>query len=104
MYLCIKGKPNPPKAPISDIIKVNREREIVHSCQKPKGLIYTLLNTFTKEGDLIFDPFMGSATTAVACHKLKRRYIGFELDKEYFDLANERIEKEKNQISIFDLI
>lgn len=76
----------------------------IHPTQKPLALIEKLINEFTKYGDLILDPFMGSGTTAVACHKLKRRYIGFELDKEYFDLANERLDAVKAQISIFDLL
>ena len=76
----------------------------IHPTQKPLALIEKLINEFTKYGDLILDPFMGSGTTAVACHKLKRHYIGFELDKEYFDLANERLDKAKAQLSIFDLL
>ncbi len=78
--------------------------EQIHQNQKPVDLIAKMLNIHSKENDLILDLFMGSGTTAVACHKLKRRYIGFELDKEYFDLANERLEQAKSQLSIFDLI
>ena len=74
-----------------------------HPTQKPLELIYKLLKIHTKQGDLVLDPFMGSGTTAVACHKLKRRYIGFELDEEYFNIANERLDAVKAQISIFDL-
>ena len=74
-----------------------------HPTQKPLELIYKLLKIHTKEGDLVLDPFMGSGTTAVACYKLNRRYIGFELDEEYFNIANERIDAVKAQISIFDL-
>lgn len=80
----------------------HREKRI-HPTQKPLPLIEWLLNKYTKEGDLILDPFMGSGTTAVACHKLKRHYICFELDKEYFNLASERLEVQKAQLSIFDL-
>lgn len=76
----------------------------IHPTQKPLPVIEWILNKYTKEGDLICDPFMGSGTTAVACHKLQRRFIGFELDKEYYDLANERIEEVKNQLSIFDIL
>lgn len=65
-------------------------------------LIIDILNKFTKEGDLILDPFMGSFTTAVACHKMQRRFIGAELDKEYFDKGTERLNKIKSQISMFD--
>ena len=48
---------------------------------------------FTREGDIIFDPFMGTGTTAVICKELKRNFIGCELVKEYCDIANGRIEK-----------
>lgn len=91
---------------LTDIWRVARitGNEQIHQNQKPVDLIAKILNIHSKESDLVFDPFMGSGTTAVACHKLKRRYIGFELDKEYFDLANQRLEKAKNQISIFDLL
>lgn len=75
----------------------------IHPTQKPLKLIYKLLEIHTKEGDLILDPFMGSCTTAVACYKMNRHYIGFELDKEYFALGQKRLQEVQNQISIFDL-
>lgn len=77
--------------------------ERFHPTQKPTQIICQLLNYYTKENDLILDPFMGSFTTAVACHKLKRRFIGAELDEEYYRLGSERLRAEQNQISIFDL-
>lgn len=73
-----------------------------HPTQKPTQLIIQLINYYTKEGDLIFDPFMGSFTTAVCCHKTGRRYLGAEPDKEYFDKGSERLNKLKSQISFFD--
>lgn len=82
----------------------NGSEKRIHPTQKPLRVIEWILNKYTKEGDLICDPFIGSGTTAVACHKLKRRYIGFELDGEYFDFASERIERAKSQISIFDFV
>ena len=54
-------------------------------------LIRKLIKIHSKENDLILDPFMGSGTTAVACIQLKRRFIGFELYKEYVKIAEERI-------------
>lgn len=82
----------------------NGSEKRIHPTQKPLPVIEWILNKYTKEGDLVCDPFMGSGTTAVACHKLKRRYIGFELDEEYFNLAQKRIDKEKSQLSIFDFV
>ena len=72
-----------------------------HPTQKPLPVMEWLISRYTKEGDLILDPFLGSGTTAVACHKTKRRYIGFELDKEYFQIASRRIEDAKSQLSLF---
>lgn len=77
--------------------------ERFHPTQKPTQIICQLLNYYTKENDLIFDPFMGSFTTAIACHRLKRKFIGAELDKEYFDKGSKRLEQEMAQLSIFDL-
>lgn len=51
--------------------------------------------------DIILDPFMGGGTTAVACLRTKRHFIGFELNKEYFDKANKRIKLEQQQLSLF---
>jgi DNA modification methylase len=47
------------------------------------------------EGDVVLDPFMGSGTTAIACINTNRQYIGFELDKDYYNIANERIKSHK---------
>ena len=52
-------------------------------------------------GDTVLDPFMGSGTTAVACIKEKRHFIGFELNKDYFDKACRRIDAERRQLSLF---
>lgn len=46
----------------------------------------------TDEGDIVFDPFMGSGSTGVACANLNRRFLGIESDKKYFEIAKERIE------------
>lgn len=82
----------------------NGSEKRIHPTQKPLALMEWILNKYTKAGDLILDPFMGSGTTAVACHKLKRRYIGFELDEEYYKKAAARLEQAKSQLSIFDLV
>jgi len=50
-----------------------------------------ILTTFTKEGDIILDPFLGSGTTAVACAELNRKYIGIEIDKNMIDIAKKRL-------------
>ena len=53
------------------------------------------------EGDLVLDNCMGSGTTAVACIKENRHFIGYEITKEYFDIAQERIKQEQSQLTLF---
>ena len=48
---------------------------------------------FSKEKDIVLDPFIGSGSLAVACKQLNRRYVGFEIDKKYYKIANERVKK-----------
>ncbi len=68
-----------------------------HSASFPISLPMWFIKLFTEEGDLVLDPFIGSGTTAVACVKLNRHFIGIEAMKEYHDLATEAIEKAKNE-------
>lgn len=74
-----------------------------HPTQKPTQLWTSLLNYYTKQGDLILDPFAGSQSLRIACHKLKRNYIGFELNKEYFEKGCKWYNEMTAQISLFDL-
>ena len=67
-----------------------------HSASFPISLPAWFIKLFTKEGDLVLDPFIGSGTTAVACIKLNRYYIGIEMIEKYCNLANEAIEKVNN--------
>lgn len=64
----------------------------LHPTQKPVALFEYLIKTYTNEGETVLDNCMGSGTTAVACLNLNRNFIGFELDKEYWKMSNERIE------------
>lgn len=76
---------------------------ISHPAPFPYELAKDHILSWSNENDIIFDPFMGSFTTAVACHKLNRRFIGAELDKEYYELGSKRLAEAQNQISLFDL-
>lgn len=58
----------------------------------PEAFVRWFLEKFTKENDIVLDPFMGLGTTAVVCKKMKRQYIGFEISEESIDFANDRIE------------
>ena len=55
------------------------------------ALLERIIEASTQKGDLILDPFMGSGTTGVAAVKLNRRFVGIDVEKEYFDLAEKRI-------------
>jgi len=66
---------------------------IDHPTPKPKTFIKELLLMFSKESDVVLDPFIGSGSTAVACKQLKRNYIGFEINPEYCELAINRLKK-----------
>ncbi len=69
-----------------------RDKEKLHPTQKPVTLFEYLIKTYTNEGDLVLDNCIGSGTTAIACLKTNRKFIGIELDKGYCDIANKRIE------------
>lgn len=63
----------------------------IHPTQKPLRLISSIVKTHSNEGDVVLDPFMGSGTTAVAAILLKRHFLGFEIDKDFFNSSVERI-------------
>lgn len=69
------------------------EGKVVHPTQKPVSLMEYLIKTYTKDGDVIIDPTMGSGTTGVAAINLNRKFIGIELDENYFNIAQKRIEE-----------
>lgn len=64
---------------------------LLHPNQKPIELIRRFIRISSKQEDTVLDPFIGSGTTAVACKQLNRRFIGFEINKEYVDIANRRL-------------
>lgn len=64
-----------------------------HPTQKPSELVTMLINEYSAEGDTILDCFMGSGTTGIACLNTGRNFIGIELDKAYFDIAEKRIKE-----------
>jgi DNA modification methylase len=91
---CVFGKF--PKATFNEhckntVFKYPCGRNKIHPTQKPEELIERLVLASSNVGDLVLDPFSGSGTTAVVCKKNSRNFIGFELDKEYYDKAVDRI-------------
>jgi site-specific DNA-methyltransferase (adenine-specific) len=76
------------------IIKQVRDHyNTIHPTQKPVRLLERLLALVSKEGDTVLDTFSGSASTAIAAWNTNRNFIGFEIDKEYYDLSVERLNK-----------
>lgn len=70
-----------------------KERE--HPTQKPVEIMAYLIKTYSKEGDIIFDPFLGSGTTALACKMLKRNFIGVEISEKYCEIARTRLSQQQ---------
>ena len=86
-----------------DVSKVKRKvsgHPATFHAEVPKRCIYSS----TREGDIVLDPFMGSGTTAVAALDLDRKFLGFELDEYYYEVAKKRINNHTTQTSIFDII
>jgi DNA modification methylase len=65
----------------------------IHPTQKPVELLSDLIKIHSNKGDLVFDPFSGSGATAVACKSLERRFIGCEIDSNYYKASIERLNK-----------
>ena len=77
----------------ADIIKANRTGNKLHPTQKPTDLLEIFINQSTNENDVILDCFMGSGSTGVACMNTNRKFVGIELDENYFSIAKQRIEE-----------
>ena len=71
-----------------------------HPTQKPLSFVNKMIEVSSRRGDIIFDPFLGSGTTALAAENLGRQWIGFELNPEYCKIANTRIVKQRQQLSL----
>lgn len=81
----------------------NKEYRI-HPTQKPIALYEWIINKYAKDGDLILDTHVGSGSSLIACHNTNHRYVGFEIDETYYQLAKERIEQETAQMNIYDFL
>jgi DNA modification methylase len=71
--------------------KYTRGKDKLHPSEKPLELIKEIILQSSQENEIVLDPFMGSATTAVASKELNRKYIGFELDNNYYNIARKRL-------------
>ena len=94
-YICINWQ--------SGFYRASLEK-IIHPCQKPVKLYEWLLKNYAHKGDKILDTHVGSASSLIACHNLGFQYVGFELDKEYYEKSLDRLETAKKQVSILDVV
>src|SRR5699024_5777801 len=75
-----------------------------HPAAFPEQLAIDHIVSWSNEGDLVLDPFIGSGTTAIASIETKRNFIGFDISREYCNLANERIAKHTKQTDLFEVM
>ena len=85
---------------ISGLKNETRKGIRVHPTQKPIELLKYLIKTYTKEGDLVLDFTMGSGSTGVACIETNRQFIGIELDKDYYQIAQERCKNYQTKLEV----
>ena len=75
----------------------------IHPTQKPVALYKWLLTNYAKEGDLILDTHVGSASSLIACYDLSFDAVGFELDEDYYNESKQRLERFMSQVTLFDI-
>lgn len=76
-------------------------KKTAHPNEKPIGLIQKLVISGSQKGDIILDPFAGSSTTAIACERPNRKWIGIEISEEYCEISAKRIEQERSQLKLW---
>lgn len=74
----------------------------IHPTQKPIVLYEWLLSRYAKDGDIILDTHVGSASSLIACYNTNHKFVGFELDEHYYNLAKKRLDAEMAQMNLFD--
>ena len=84
----------------SNVLEYKKDYTGLHPTQKPVLLLEDLIKTFSNGGDLVVDLTMGSGSTGVACKNTGRKFIGIEMDDEYFEIAKERIETHEQQLGV----
>jgi site-specific DNA-methyltransferase (adenine-specific) len=90
-FLLAKGNPPRPAKALPDVLPWKYTGNQLHLTQKAVEVIQPLIEAFSRPGDLVLDPFMGSGTTGVAAAQAGRRFIGIELDPVHFETARARV-------------
>lgn len=90
------------------IVTINRAElakdGTIHPTQKPVKLYEWILKNYAQPGDRIIDTHAGSGASCIACHRMRYEWLAFEIDKDYYRKATERIQAEQAQLSIFDFL
>ena len=90
-FLLAKGNPAKPAQPLPDVQRWTYTGNPLHPTQKAVEIIEPLIGSFSKPGDTVLDPFMGSGTTGVAACRSGRRFVGIEMEHEHFETASGRL-------------
>jgi len=90
-YLLAKGRPQKPEVPISDVMPWAYSGNHHHPSEKAVKTLLPLVEAFSQPGNLVLDPFCGSASTLLAAKSLGRSYLGIELDPKYHAIASARL-------------
>lgn len=98
-YLLAKGNPPLPQSPVADVQRLIYTGNALHPTQKAVVSLVPLVRTFTLPGELVLDPFCGSASSCAAALLTGREYFGIELDSEYHQAASCRMERIKKRIA-----
>ncbi len=94
-YLLAKGNPQVPQTTIGDVIDWTYSGNKLHPTQKPLSVLLPLVETFSRRGDLVLDPFSGSGSSLLAAKMLQRDWLGIELDAKYHAIATQRLTLEQ---------
>src|SRR3989339_129461 len=70
-----------------------KKEEVLHPAKYPEQMVAEFIKFFTKSGEVVLDPFLGTGSTLVACYETKRNGIGIELQEKYAEIAKERLKK-----------
>lgn len=76
----------------------------IHPTQKPIALYEWIIKTYAKDGDTILDTHVGSASSLIAYHRTRHKFVGFEIDQVYYEKAKQRLDAERSQMTIFDFM
>ncbi|MBV8771495.1 MAG: DNA methylase [Deltaproteobacteria bacterium] len=95
--LLVKGNPDRPANPLRDVIDMPYSGNRLHPTQKPTAVLTPLIESFSRPGDTVMDPFAGSASTLIAARAVGRNFIGIELDPVHYQTACNRLADNQTQ-------